>query len=65
MRAVYQRWILEPLRQGHAPCAALKRWCARMDLAAGPVRGRLRPLPPEEAPALDTALDAAGVSPRG
>ncbi len=65
LRIVYQRWILEPLRRGRAPCAALKHWCARIGMAAGPVRAPLRPLAPEEARALDVALDAAGVSPPG
>ncbi|MBX9702128.1 MAG: hypothetical protein K2X74_22020, partial [Acetobacteraceae bacterium] len=65
IRAVYQRWILEPLRQGRAPCAALKHWCARMGMAAGPVRAPLVPLSPEAAQRLDADLDAgfAAVSP--
>lgn len=58
IRRVYERWILEPLRAGRAPCAALKHWCARMGMAAGPVRAPLRPLSPDQARALDADLSA-------
>lgn len=59
LRRVYDTWILAPLRAGRAPCAALKHWCGRIGMAAGPVRAPLRNLTPEEAHALDAALDAA------
>jgi 4-hydroxy-tetrahydrodipicolinate synthase len=61
MRAVYERWITGPLRQGRPVNAALKRWAGRMGLATGPVRHPLRPLPPDVATALDADLDRAGV----
>lgn len=59
VRRVYERWILEPLRAGRAPCAALKDWCARMGMAAGPVRAPLQALSPDQAGALDADLNAA------
>ena len=59
IRRVYERWILEPLRAGRAPCAALKHWCARMGMAAGPVRAPLRPLTADETRSLDADLAAA------
>jgi len=59
LRRVYGRWIAEPLRHGLAPNAALKRWCARMGLAAGPVRPPLRQLTSADAGRLDAELAAA------
>lgn len=57
-RRVYDEWILRPLRAGQAPCAALKHWCTRMGMAAGPVRAPLHALEPDAARRLDSALDA-------
>ncbi len=58
LRRVYEEWILRPLRTGQAPCAALKHWCARMGMAAGPVRAPLKALEPDVTRRLDAALDA-------
>lgn len=59
LRRVYEAWILTPLRAGRSPSPALKHWCARMGMAAGPVRAPLRPLDAEDRQRLDAALDAA------
>ncbi len=59
LRRVYEAWILAPLRAGRSPAPALKHWCARMGMAAGPVRAPLRDLDASARGALDAALDAA------
>lgn len=59
LRKTYERWIVEPLTKGEPMNAALKHWCARMGLAAGPVRAPLRPLLRDEISALDRDLDKA------
>ncbi len=61
LRAVYERWIIGPLRQGTPVNAALKHWSGRIGLAAGPVRQPLRPLQPNEIAAFDADLDRAGL----
>ncbi len=61
LRSVYERWILAPLKSGRPMNAALKHWCGRMGLAAGPVRAPLRPLSADDARRLDQDLtDAFG-----
>ncbi len=59
LRHVYERWIQMPLMRGQPINAALKHWCRRIGLAAGPVRRPLRELTASQAAALDTDLDAA------
>ena len=59
LRRVYGRWIETPLMRGKPINAALKHWCGRLGLAAGPVRRPLAALTPPEAAALDADLDAA------
>jgi 4-hydroxy-tetrahydrodipicolinate synthase len=59
LRSVYERWILSPLRSGRPMNAALKHWCGRMGLAAGPVRAPLQPLAADEARRLDQDLTDA------
>jgi 4-hydroxy-tetrahydrodipicolinate synthase len=59
LRQVYEDWVVEPLRRGAPFNAALKHWCGRMGLAAGPVRAPLRPLRDSEERTLDEALTAA------
>jgi 4-hydroxy-tetrahydrodipicolinate synthase len=59
LRRVYARWIQTPLMRGLPINAALKHWCRRMGLAAGPVRRPLRELTESQAAALDSELDAA------
>jgi 4-hydroxy-tetrahydrodipicolinate synthase len=59
LRAIYEAWIIGPLRHGMAVNAALKHWSGRMGLAAGPVRTPLHPLSSEQARRLDGALDLA------
>ena len=48
-----------PLMRGQPINAALKHWCRRLGLAAGPVRQPLRELTASQAAALDADLDAA------
>lgn len=59
LRQVYEEWVLEPLRRGAPLNAALKHWCGRVGIAAGPVRAPLRPLHASEERSLDEALTAA------
>jgi 4-hydroxy-tetrahydrodipicolinate synthase len=59
LRSVYECWILSPLRSGRPMNAALKHWCERMGLAAGPVRAPLQPLAADEARMLDQDLTDA------
>jgi 4-hydroxy-tetrahydrodipicolinate synthase len=62
IRRVYQRWIEVPLMRGQPINAALKHWCRRMGLAAGPVRRPLHGLEAKAAAALDADLDNAFVA---
>lgn len=69
LRRVYATWIETPLRRGLPINAALKHWCRRVGLAAGPVRRPLHPLTEGQTAALDKELDAAfqaalGLSPK-
>ena len=59
LRRVYEFWIQTPLMRGQPINAALKHWCRRMGLAAGPVRRPLRELTASQAAALDADLDTA------
>jgi 4-hydroxy-tetrahydrodipicolinate synthase len=59
LRRVYERWIQMPLMAGQPINAALKHWCRRIGMAAGPVRRPLEELEPSQAAALDADLDAA------
>ena len=59
LRRVYEQWIQIPLMRGEPINAALKHWCGRLGLAAGPVRAPLRALTAEQATALDADLDMA------
>jgi 4-hydroxy-tetrahydrodipicolinate synthase len=59
LRSVYERWILSSLRSGRSMNAALKHWCGRMGLTAGPVRAPLRPLSADETRQLDQDLSDA------
>ncbi len=59
MRRVYDRWIQTPLMRGQPINAALKHWCHRLGLAAGPVRRPLHELTDSQAAALDADLNAA------
>lgn len=59
LRRVYARWIQTPLMRGRPINAALKHWCRRLGLAAGPVRRPLHDLTETQAAALDSELDAA------
>ena len=59
LRRVYERWIQTPLMRGQPINAALKHWCRRLGMAAGPVRSPLRDLTSSEATAFDAALDDA------
>ena len=59
LRLVYERWIQMQLMSGQPINAALKHWCRRLGLAAGPVRQPLRELTESQKAALDADLDAA------
>jgi 4-hydroxy-tetrahydrodipicolinate synthase len=59
LRKVYERWIQMPLMRGEPINAALKQWCRRLGLAAGPVRAPLRELTARQAAELDADLDLA------
>lgn len=59
LRRVYGRWIQTPLMRGQPINAALKHWCHRLGLAAGPVRRPLRALAANQLAALDADLNAA------
>jgi 4-hydroxy-tetrahydrodipicolinate synthase len=59
LRRVYAKWIERPLRRGLPINAALKHWCRRVGLAAGPARRPLHPLTESQAAALDKELDDA------
>lgn len=61
VRAVYEEWVLGPVRKGRASCAAIKYWAARRGFAAGPVRAPLSAMTPVEREALDRALAAVGI----
>jgi len=63
LRAVYDRWIMEPMRaSGRPPNAALKVWAAQMGLAAGPTRAPVRGLTEAERTALLNDLQSAGLA---
>ena len=59
LRALYHRWIMGPLQQGHPINAVLKRWYGVMGFAAGPVRAPLASLSNDEASRFDLELHAA------
>ena len=59
LRLVYERWIQMPLMSGQPINAALKHWCRRLGMAAGPVRQPLRKLTASQTAALDADLDGA------
>jgi 4-hydroxy-tetrahydrodipicolinate synthase len=59
LRRVYERWIQTPLMRGEPINAALKHWCRRLGLAAGPVRRPLHELAADRAAALNADLEAA------
>jgi 4-hydroxy-tetrahydrodipicolinate synthase len=59
LRLVYERWIQMPLMRGKPINAALKHWCNRLGLAAGPVRQPLGKLTAIQTAALDADLDQA------
>jgi 4-hydroxy-tetrahydrodipicolinate synthase len=59
LRLVYERWIQMQLMSGQPINAALKHWCRRLGLAAGPVRYPLRELTAGQVAALNADLDSA------
>ncbi|MFZ6846317.1 dihydrodipicolinate synthase family protein [Undibacterium sp. RuTC16W] len=44
LRAVFNKWVMNPLMRGHMPNAALKHWCDLIGLAGGSVRAPIRQL---------------------
>ena len=61
MRRVYAKWIIDPLKAGSMPNAALKCWAEAMGLASGPVRTPLAPLSETERRELLFDLAGAGL----
>jgi 4-hydroxy-tetrahydrodipicolinate synthase len=44
LRHVHNKWVMNPLREGRMPNAAVKYWSEALGMAAGPVRVPLEPL---------------------
>jgi 4-hydroxy-tetrahydrodipicolinate synthase len=55
-RIVFNKWIMEPLKRGHMPNAALKHWCNLIGLAGGAVRSPVTPLTAAERRELEADL---------
>ena len=62
LRRIYAKWIMDPLKAGRMPNAALKCWASAMGMAAGPVRAPLAPLAGAERQALLSELAEAGLA---
>lgn len=60
LRAVFNKWVMDPLMRGHMPNAALKHWCDLIGLAGGAVREPIRPLSETETRELEADLLACG-----
>ena len=60
MRRVFNKWVMDPLMQGHMPCAALKYWCDLIGMAGGAVRPPLQALTAAERQQMKADLVACG-----
>ncbi|MDO9426459.1 MAG: dihydrodipicolinate synthase family protein [Methylobacterium sp.] len=61
IRAVFNAWVMDPLRRGHMPGAAVKVWCDLIGMAGGSVRAPLTPLTEAECGRLRADLDRCGL----
>ncbi|MCJ2046909.1 dihydrodipicolinate synthase family protein [Methylobacterium sp. J-078] len=61
IRAVFNAWVMDPLRRGHMPGAAVKVWCDLIGMAGGSVRAPLTPLTESERGRLRADLDRCGL----
>ncbi|MDA9392501.1 hypothetical protein WN73_18355 [Bradyrhizobium sp. CCBAU 45394] len=57
-RAVFNKWIMDPLKRGHMPNAAVKHWCDLVGIAGGAVRSPVTPLSAAERRELEADLVA-------
>ncbi|WP_271574929.1 dihydrodipicolinate synthase family protein [Bradyrhizobium sp. CCBAU 11361] len=57
-RAVFNKWIMDPLKRGHMPNAAVKHWCDLVGIAGGAVRAPVTPLSAAERRELEADLVA-------
>lgn len=63
LRTVFNAWIMDPLRRGHMPGAAVKAWSEMIGLAGGAVRLPLEPLTAAERERLRADLLRCGLLP--
>ena len=63
LRTVFNAWIMDPLRRGHMPGAAVKAWSEMIGLAGGAVRLPLEPLTAAERERLRADLSRCGLLP--
>lgn len=61
-RMVFNKWIMDPLKRGHMPNAALKHWCELIGLAGGSVRTPILPLNDAEKRELEADLVRCGLA---
>ncbi|MEY9981811.1 MULTISPECIES: dihydrodipicolinate synthase family protein [Bradyrhizobium] len=59
-RIIFNKWIMDPLKRGHMPNAAVKHWCDLIGLAGGAVRSPVTPLSAAERRELEADLIACG-----
>jgi len=57
-RTVFNKWIMDPLKSGHMPNAAVKHWCDLIGIAGGAVRAPVTPLSAAERSELEADLVA-------
>ncbi|MDA9534807.1 hypothetical protein ACM41_00490 [Bradyrhizobium sp. CCBAU 21362] len=57
-RVVFNKWIMDPLKRGHMPNAAVKHWCDLIGIAGGAVRSPVTPLSAVERRELEADLVA-------
>jgi 4-hydroxy-tetrahydrodipicolinate synthase len=65
-RIVFNKWIMDPLKRGHMPNAALKHWCDLIGMAGGAVRSPITALSAAEKKELEAdlvACEAPGLRP--
>jgi 4-hydroxy-tetrahydrodipicolinate synthase len=60
-RIVFNKWIMDPLKRGHMPNAALKHWCNLIGMEGGAVRSPITPLSAAEKKELEADLFACEV----
>lgn len=55
-RVVFNKWIMDPLKRGHMPNAAVKHWCDLIGMVGGAVRAPVAPLSSAEKRELEADL---------